>query len=94
MPELSAGQGRRALLVGVNEYPMLPSGYRLNGCVNDVEAMARILETVAGFPRDAITVLRDQEATRDRILEELGRLASEPGPVTSSSSTSAGTAPR
>jgi hypothetical protein len=80
MPELAAGRGRRALLVGVNEYPKLDPRYRLHGCVNDVEAMAHILETVAGFPRDAITLLRDQEATRDRILEELGRLSDEAEP--------------
>lgn len=74
---------RRALLVGVNEYPNLPSRYRLHGCVNDVEAMAYILETVAGFARDDITLLRDQEATRDRILDELGRLSDQavPGDV-------------
>src|SRR4029453_3048377 len=77
MPELTDGQGRRALLVGVNEYPKLAPRYRLHGCVNDVEAMAHILETVAGFPRDNITLLRDQEATRDRILEELSRLSDQ-----------------
>jgi Caspase domain len=80
MPELAAGQGRRALLVGVNEYPKLAPRYRLHGCVNDVEAMAHILETVAGFPRDNITLLRDQEATRDRILEELDRLTDQSAP--------------
>jgi hypothetical protein len=80
MPEVAADHGRRALLVGVNEYPMLPARYRLHGCVNDVEAMAHILETVAGFPRDNITLLRDHEATRDRILEELGRLSDEAAP--------------
>lgn len=80
MPELAAGHGRRALLVGVNEYPKLDPRYRLHGCVNDVEAMAHILETVARFPHDAITLLRDQEATRDRILENLGRLRDEAAP--------------
>jgi Caspase domain len=80
MPEPAADHGRRALLVGVNEYPMLPNRYRLHGCVNDVEAMAHILETVVGFPHDAITLLRDQEATRDRILEELRRMSDEAAP--------------
>ena len=54
--------GLRALLVGVNAYPVpVPP---LTGCVNDVQAMAQTL--VARVPQGdlQLLVLTDEQATR------------------------------
>jgi hypothetical protein len=63
-----------ALLIGVNRYPKLSSRYQLNGCVNDVELMAGILENNFGFPHDQIAVLKDEQATRQDILQAMDDL--------------------
>ena len=65
---------RWALLIGVNKYPKLASRYQLNGCVNDVELMAGILENNFGFPHDQIAVLKDEQATRQGILQAMDDL--------------------
>lgn len=63
---------RRALLVGIN-YLQSASG-RLNGCINDVQNMARMLSTI-GYATD---VLRDDDAanmpTAREIVRRLRRL--------------------
>ncbi len=61
-------QNKYALLIGINSYRNLPPHYHLNGCINDIEMMAGILENNFGFPENNITMLRDEEATRERIL--------------------------
>jgi len=54
-----------ALLVGINEYSSQP----LRGCVNDLELQRHLLIHRFGFnPRDIYT-LRDEQATRQGILE-------------------------
>jgi peptidoglycan/xylan/chitin deacetylase (PgdA/CDA1 family)/uncharacterized caspase-like protein len=63
-----------ALVVGINEYRQWP---RLQYAVNDATAVASALVDHYGFQRENVTVLIDQEATRDRIVEILsGALAS------------------
>ena len=60
----------RALLVGINKYPSQP----LNGCVNDVEDMAKFLVSACGFAEDDIRLLVDERATTAGIVERLGWL--------------------
>jgi uncharacterized caspase-like protein len=57
-----------ALLVGINEYKYFNN---LQGAVNDVENMKRLLVKHFGFPADDdhIRVLRDRQATREAILK-------------------------
>ncbi|MBS0466103.1 MAG: caspase family protein [Proteobacteria bacterium] len=68
---------RRALLVGINEYPK--PDMRLNGCVNDVYLMSALLQE-CGFAADDIRVLTDERATRAALLERLEWLADGVGP--------------
>jgi hypothetical protein len=63
--------GRRALLVGINEYP--DPANRLGGCVNDVYLMSAVLQEW-GFRPDDIRVVLDDRATAAAIRERLGWL--------------------
>lgn len=60
---------RRALLVGINNYP--GNGSDLNGCVNDVTNIRDILKTYLGFSNDDIRMLVDDRATKQNIMERL-----------------------
>lgn len=60
---------RRALLVGINDYPGNNSD--LNGCVNDVTNMRDILKTYLGFGNDDIRMLADDRATKQNIMDRL-----------------------
>lgn len=62
-----------ALLVGINHYPLFPRR-QLRGCLNDVALMAETLRSVFGFPQEQMTFLRDEKATRKRILEAMNNL--------------------
>ncbi len=66
-----AGQ-RRALCVGINDYPTAP----LRGCVRDSQTWAQAFRA-QGFE---VTSLTDGQATRGAILAELGRLIDASGP--------------
>ncbi|MCX6033044.1 MAG: caspase family protein [Chloroflexi bacterium] len=68
-----------ALLIGVNKYPKLPPDKQLDGCVNDVEVMAGLLQSHFGFPSGNITVMRDEEAHREGILTALDAFTSRVG---------------
>jgi hypothetical protein len=74
MTESSSNAAKRALLFGINTYPRMAQRYQLDGCVNDVTLMAGILRDNFGFPEDNITVLADEEATRDGILGAIDAL--------------------
>jgi hypothetical protein len=71
------GGVKRALLVGINRYKAVPG---LQGSVNDVETMREILITRWGFQPRNITMLTDENATRDRILSNLVELVRVSGP--------------
>ncbi len=58
-------QARRALLIGIEDYPHLP---KLKGCVNDVRMMREILQENFGFPEANIALLTNGLATRETIL--------------------------
>ena len=59
---------RRALLVGINEYPDPQN--RLEGCVNDVFRISAALQD-SGFDPDDIRVVFDDRATAQGILDRL-----------------------
>jgi hypothetical protein len=83
LPEASNGalpgfgiQGqRRALCIGIDDYPTMPLG----GCVADARAWGAVLETL-GF---SVSYLMNEQATHNAILERLHQLiaASVPGDV-------------
>jgi hypothetical protein len=70
---------RRALLIGINNYesPLVPD---LRGAVNDVTMIDRILTTRFGFEPRNVTILTDENATRDAVLGALADLARAAGP--------------
>lgn len=59
---------RRALLIGINNYPDAAS--RLEGCVNDVFLMSSVLQEI-GFDADDIRVVLDERATHAAIRERI-----------------------
>jgi len=67
-----------ALLIGINEYAS-PKVNNLNGAVNDVTMMRRILVTRLGFDEANIRVLTNEEATRKDILKAIDTLVAEAG---------------
>jgi len=62
---------KKALLVGINNYPSAP----LRGCVNDCLLMHKILTEKFGFDKSNITLLLDEDALKENILFSLKRLA-------------------
>ena len=62
---------RRALLVGINDYPGAP----LRGCINDVKQMQDMLKRYFGFQDDGIKLVLDKTATADGIKAGLEWLA-------------------
>jgi hypothetical protein len=69
---------KRALLIGINKYKF-SSINQLQGCVNDVELMSRILQDKFDFPTSHITILKDEEATRENILAAMNGLVNSTG---------------
>jgi Caspase domain len=67
--EVATGGSRRALCIGINQYPSSP----LYGCVNDARRWHGWFQQ-AGFQSD---LLVDQDATRERILNSLKSLVGE-----------------
>jgi hypothetical protein len=68
---------RRALLVGINEYP--DPAARLEGCVNDVFLMSAVLQE-CGFHAEEIRVCLNERATASGIVERLEWLLRDPQP--------------
>jgi hypothetical protein len=68
---------RRALLVGINDYPQ--EGDRLEGCVNDVFLMSSALQE-CGFEPESIRVCLDDRASCSGINERLRWLLDDPRP--------------
>lgn len=68
---------KRALLVGINEYPHVPP---LDGCVNDTQLMRSLLVERFGFPEQHITHLTNAQATRAGILAAFDALVAATGP--------------
>lgn len=64
-----------ALVVGIDRYEHLDPRYHLEGCVNDARAMAAVLENQFQFPPENITLLLDERATQQAILDAMRDLA-------------------
>jgi hypothetical protein len=60
---------KRALLVGINEYPDKEN--ILTACLNDVNDFAQFLVDRCAFPYDDVRLLTERRATRDGILQRL-----------------------
>jgi uncharacterized caspase-like protein len=58
---------KRALLIGINQYP----GQPLNGCVNDVTDIADYLVSTQGFASSDVRLLTDARATTDAIRDRI-----------------------
>lgn len=67
---------RRALLIGIDDYPHMTP---LAGCVNDVNLMRSVLTENLGFPEKHITMLTNDQATRDGILAAFDELHEQTG---------------
>jgi len=68
-----------AVLIGINKYdPSLNAD--LNGCVNDVENMYKILTDTYGFPHDNIRLLTDYRATGETMFDRMEWLLSHDVP--------------
>jgi len=63
---------KRALFVGVNEYPLASD--RLKGCVNDAMGWSDLLSDHFDFPRSSIKVITDTDATKRAVVAALKRL--------------------
>lgn len=60
---------KRALLVGINQYPESALFTNLKGCVTDVDLQRELLIYRFGFNADDIVTLKDAEASRSNILQ-------------------------
>lgn len=65
---------KAALCVGINKFKFLPQASWLNGCVNDAEDLAAMLEKNYGFEGSNITVLRDAKAVKKSVMAALNAL--------------------
>ncbi len=85
----ASAERRRALLIGIDDYTASTLGARpkelpardwpnLAGATNDVAAMAELLTLLYGFPRNDITTLTSQSATREAILNTIEEHLVEP----------------
>lgn len=61
---------RKALCVGINHFKNYP-GAALQGCVNDANDMAALLQKFLGFQSSDITLLHDGQATKANIMSNL-----------------------
>jgi len=64
----------RALLIGVDRYPLLPPGSQLQGARNDVEALTKILRRHLGISPHRLECLFNERATRSAIIGAMSRL--------------------
>lgn len=62
---------KRALCIGINDYK--GTGNDLNGCVNDARNWAKLFKNRYHF--DEVTIILDEEATIDRVVSEMRKLA-------------------
>jgi len=68
---------RRALLIGIGKYQVLP---RLPGSKNDIDLVHQVLVSRYGFSETHIRTIRDEEATREGVLAALNQIVKEAGP--------------
>jgi len=68
---------RRALLIGINEYP--ERGDILTACLNDVNDFAEFLVSKCDFEYENVRLLTERRATKDEILKRLNWLVKSSG---------------
>jgi uncharacterized caspase-like protein len=68
---------KRALLIGINRYAAVPG---LKGAVNDVMTMKEVLIQRWGFDPARITLLIDEQATRDAMMAALEKIVRDSDP--------------
>jgi hypothetical protein len=66
---------QRALCVGINEFKSLPMSSWLSGCVNDANDISKVLKQ-RGFSSRSITVLKDKDATKKKVMSALTSMVS------------------
>jgi hypothetical protein len=71
-PQKEDTMAKKALCVGINDYP--GEGSDLNGCVNDAKAWADLLIKNYSFPSGSVKLLLDGQATKNGILDGLKKL--------------------
>src|SRR5215207_159037 len=71
---------KRALLVGIDAYQFAPTIPQLHGCVNDAQLMRTVLEEQFGFPAETLTMLTNEQATRESMLAALDALVAATQP--------------
>lgn len=82
LAEVEPAARKRALLIGVGQYPHLPEALQLRGPPNDVRLLQHVLESRLNFATSEIALLTDDLPaeslpTRDNIVRELRRLGNE-----------------
>lgn len=78
MADKGAGRHKRALLIGIDDYPLMPDFAQLNGCANDVLLMRELLESPSlRFPPEHINVLLNAQAVRSAILDAFEKLVED-----------------
>lgn len=77
---LETKREKRALLIGINQYPNLPPFSQLRGCVNDVLLMKTLLKGSFRFPANNIVTLCDEKATVKGIRNAMEQLLLDCGP--------------
>ena len=70
-PTLGIDPTKRALLIGISDYPNLLPHQQLPGATNDVTLLCDLLLKRFGFAKHNISCLRNEQATRDGILKAL-----------------------
>jgi uncharacterized caspase-like protein len=65
---------KHALLIGINNYMFKQRIFPLNGCINDINEIKKVLLNEYDFEEDKINSLTDQFATRKNILSAFGKL--------------------
>lgn len=68
----------RALLVGIDTYPVGTAS--LHGCVADVDAVERLLTASGTTTSESVRVLRDEEATRQAVIDAFREHLGAAGP--------------
>ncbi|MDH3503830.1 MAG: caspase family protein [Nitrospirota bacterium] len=68
---------RRALLIGIGKYQVLP---RLPGSKNDIDLVHQVLVSRYGFSEQDIHTVMDEAATREGMLAAFNRIVKEAGP--------------
>ncbi|NUM34681.1 MAG: caspase family protein [Candidatus Brocadiae bacterium] len=61
--------GAYALLIGIDRYKTISPKFWLEGCKNDLDLFSCLLQERFGFKKENMTLLQDEEATRENILQ-------------------------